>query len=402
MNSDQVQDYVTALSSYFGAVTAGLESTYAALNQSRDSILASRDEIMLSGMSGQQQSDYYKKKASEEFYALAGLSSEDVPAAIDQMHADLMKYYDLEKANIQDKYKTEIDALNEKHDVEIRNIEAIQNKLLSLRYSNFNLALPTAKAASASQDYSALFAAAQTGDADAVSKYLSFTDTALQASMDANKSSKAYLDFYAQVMRDIASLDTSAGVSIEELTKTQTDEITRLNDQMANELKALDASVTEALSYMTTGLEMRITDVTSELVNIYNLLAGYVAQAYAGTQSVPVTTRPSGGKVNTPTSPFVGYADGGWPSGPDSGYLAMLHGEEVVLSKPRAVSNVSSGMGDPEVKNLLTALVAQGSKRQYMTIVLEDGRELKAYVRSTADELDDIRQTRNVRGSIYK
>jgi len=320
---------------------------------------------MLSGMSGQQQSDYFKQKASQEFYALAGLSSEGVPAAIDQMHADLMRYYDLEKANIQDKYKTEIDALNEKHDVEIRNIEAIQNKLLSLRYSGFNLALPGAKAVSATQDYNALFKAAQTGDADAVSKYLSFTDTALQASMDANKSSKAYLDFYAKVMGDIASLDTSGGVSIESLTQIQTDEITRLNDQMAAELKALDASVTEALSYMTTGLEMRIGDVTSELVNIYNLLAGYVAQAYANVQTVPVTTRPSGGKD---TSPFGGYADGGWPSGPESGYLAMLHGEEVVLSKPRAVSNVSGGMGDPEVKNLLTALVAQGSKRQYMTI----------------------------------
>lgn len=280
MSSDQVKDYVVALSSYFGAVTQGLEATYTALNQSRDSILASRDEIMLSGMTGQQQSDYYKKKASEEFYALAGLSSEDVPAAIDQMHSDLMKYYDLEKANIQDKYKTEIDALQEKHDVEMRNIEAIQNKLLSLRYSNFNLALPTAKAAAANQDYNALFAAAQTDDADAISKYLSFTDTALQASMDANKSSQTYLDFYQKVMADIASLDTSGGQSIESLTQIQTDEITRLNDDMAAELAALDSSVTEALSYMTSGLEMRIQETTTAIADIYNLLARYVQQAY--------------------------------------------------------------------------------------------------------------------------
>jgi hypothetical protein len=395
MNSDDVKDYVGALSSYFSALTQGLEATYTALNNSRDAITKTRTEIMLGGMTDQEQSAYYANKAISGYYGISKLSSEDVAAAMDQVYSDLMSFYDIEKKVIKDRYQTEVDALNEKHDVELKNIEeiiaiseSVQAKLLSIRYGGFNLALPGAKAASATTDYNKMFAAAQTGDADAVSKYLSFTDTALQASMEANKSSQTYLDFYAKVMGDIASLDTYGGQSIEALTQTQTDEITRLNDSMTNDLAALDESVNVALSAMSITLESRIQSTTNELVNIYYLLASYVTWAYSQPQTTGVR----------------GYADGGVSMSKELAWVSENGPEAHIPLNGGAVPVKMSGggMGDPEIKNLLTALVAQGSKERKVTLTIEGGKSFQAYIRTEADTLDDIRQTRGVKGRVYK
>ena len=71
------------------------------------------------------------------------------------------------------------------------------------------------------------------------------------------------------------------------------------------------------------------------------------------------------------------------------GYVAMMHGNEMVVSpKSQVPARMSGGFDDPEIKNLLTALVTQGAKRQNVSLVLENGRELRGYIQATADELD--------------
>jgi len=81
-----------------------------------------------------------------------------------------------------------------------------------LKYSAYNLALPTEQAASAQQDYDKMLAAAKvsaaSGEGTGVSDYISFVNTYLDKSKEALKSSQAYQDRYATVMADIASLDT--------------------------------------------------------------------------------------------------------------------------------------------------------------------------------------------------
>ena len=84
-----------------------------------------------------------------------------------------------------------------------------------------------------------------------------------------------------------------------------------------------------------------------------------------------------------------GYAEGGIASGPESGYMAKLHGTELVVSQRNAVpvrmSGSADGYNDPETKALLRQLVAQGNRNQNAVIVLEDGTKLNAVIRREAD-----------------
>ena len=69
----------------------------------------------------------------------------------------------------------------------------------------------------------------------------------------------------------------------------------------------------------------------------------------------------------------IGYAEGGWPSGPDSGYLAMLHGKEVVLSRPKPVSDVNSSKSTDETNALLRTLIAAVQEGKVIAI---DGKPI--------------------------
>jgi TP901 family phage tail tape measure protein len=487
MSDDQVKDYVGALTQYFNAVVTGLEQTYEALKSSQAAIWQSKEDILLSSKSLQEQSNIYLDRMTKGLESLSGIAAEDMPEAMNKVHDDLMKYYDLEQKSIKDRYQTWIDAEEKKHQTELQNIEAVRDKLESLTYSGYNLALPGVKAKSAEQDFNKLYAAAQTGDADSVSKFLNFTDTYLSQSQSAYKSSQKYLDIYDDVMKKIGSLDTQKGKSIEELTKEQTAEIEALNDAMEEELRLLDDDVVGKLDMMYKDLDPLIADVATEIGKIYGQIADIIFAAYDGNDisrqsmesasdfynwfandftnglytwadidtqnstdllnlmtawhsqaadvmsqfagyylllmttwagnyaryvawhmevwgvadalfktwfmadfttglytwtsaelavldriasaianiqinvsvSIPEPVIPTDGigGGNTGRS-ITGYADGGWPSGPDSGYLAMLHGQEVVLSRPKAVSDVGDGQSDPEVKALLRTLIA--------------------------------------------
>jgi len=413
MNADQLELFVTELANYYTTIANSIMQTYEALQSVKSAISGDIESITVGGMSVAEKSAYYANRVAEGYRALDSLASEDLPEAMSAIHADLMSYYDAEKQVIQDRYQTEIDAIEEKHQIEIQNIEAVRDKLQELTYSQFNLALPTARAATASQDYASMFAAAQTGDADSVSSYLSFVNTYLQESQNAYKSSQTYLDIYAQVMRDIASLDTSGGRTIEDITSEQNSLIEAQTAAMNAELALLNDNMTGTLELLNQTVDSQLTIVANELAAIYVELQGLIATGYgivaAPTSTSTVTaqqTYTNGGNVINPNgSPYGGYADGGISYGKELAWVSE-NGPEAHIPLdngfvPVKISTPEKAMADPEVKNLLTALVAQGAKRQNVTITLDNGRTLTGYIQSVADGVAQTRLDRKATKRIY-
>lgn len=405
----QFENTTKALQDFFSTVIAGLEKTYEALKNMKATLAADIENIQVNVMSPTDQVSFYANRAVEGFKGLSGLLDEDIPAAVDKVRSDVLKYYDLEKKVIQDKYKTEIDLINKKYADEIQNIQAVRDKLLSLTYSAYNLALPHVKAETAQQDYAKLFAAAQTGDSASVSKFLSFTDTYLKSGQDAYKSSQQYLDMYAKVMADIQSLDSNPAKTVAELTDEQNKLIDEQTKAMQSELAALDKTVVDSLKILGDMIDSRITSTAADLATVFNLLMqtiaagipvipqetpgqpiGYSATGaltndeikafYADSNSIfadgmvttselmmlGITTQASQmndlivatGMSNTYLSTVSkelwdlnhaagvgGYAEGGIASGPESGYRATLHGTELVVSPKNSVPVRMSGGG---------------------------------------------------------
>jgi hypothetical protein len=104
---------------------------------------------------------------------------------------------------------------------------------------------------------------------------------------------------------------------------------------------------------------------------------GYVDQNQSGYWT--------GSSYNTPT-----FAEGGWATGPDSGYDARLHGTELVVSPRNAVpvrmSGMADGYNDPEIKEMLRELIVLTKQKQNVNLTVEDGRSFPAYVMAKADE----------------
>jgi hypothetical protein len=86
-----------------------------------------------------------------------------------------------------------------------------------------------------------------------------------------------------------------------------------------------------------------------------------------------------------------GYAEGGIASGPESGYMAKLHGTELVVSQrntvPVRMSGTADGYNDPETKALLKELIALTKQKQNVNLTVEDGRSFPAYIKANADEV---------------
>mgnify|MGYP001461178567 CR=1 FL=1 len=524
--TQEIEEYMKAISDYFSTITNALTATYETLSNLKESIDSTIKDIQIGGMSDVEQSAYYANLiAAERTKLLSGKqTNEERTETIQSLYDSSKEYYELQKNIIKDRYQTEIDLINKKHDDEISSIEAIRDKIKSLTYSAFNLALPKAKVEAAQEDYAKLFAAAQTGDASAVSKYLGFIDTYLQSGQDAYKSSQAYLDMYAQVMKDLGSIDS--GKSTAELSLEKETEIAAATAAMEAELKLLDANMIAALKELGPSITDTMTSVMDELIAVMDTLAKLVGLGYgigAGTgtgsstgesmgmtlkelqagmatelssfstdeyltlaeltviasaanitgnaaivaavDAVGVTlTAMSGflsdikkflsyqgfgmaeiftaqsvldndfykniiegtfaeglytwaegeleslgkiiyntGKLNDYIGVASSYKDGGITNvdGP-----AMLHANEAVIplkgGKVPVQMSGSGGYGDPEVKSLLKTLVVQGAGKQNVTLVLDDGRELKGYIRAEADRLDQDRFEKNVKSRNYR
>lgn len=445
MSQDDAEAYVTQLTKYAQTVIGALEATYEALQSTKDAIDAQISEITIGGMSDAAKSDYLANQIQAGYAALVGMSEEDVPKAIEKVRSDLTSYYDLQKQLIKDKYDTENELINKKHQDEIANIQAVRDKLLSLTYSSYNLALPTAKAGTAMGDYDKLLASAKTGDAASVSKYLSFTDTALQANMDANKSSQAYLDFYAKVMADIAGLDTAQGQSVESLTATQNDLIEKQTAKMTAELQKLDTDMVLALNMLSAQTYGPMTETMNRLVAAFEIVRGLVAAGYAADtstingQTVQTQGLTSGELSAYSSNPQSFLADGvltlseasvagfvtlhddqsklysglemwqqdtmdlydRWNNAfavwydRDGAFQEKLY-DGLVAWAVRSTDQLDrigskGGFNDPEIKSLLTTLVVQGSKKQQVKLNV-DGKTFTGYIETVADRLDYDRQ----------
>jgi hypothetical protein len=382
MNSDQVEEYVDKLAEYANAVASVLQATYEALKNVKDAIEQNIQDILNDSKSNEQLVNEYVQQIIEGWNALAGLSAEDMPEAIDDLREKVMKYYDLQKKLIEDKYKAEEDKFQD----EIEMIKKIRDKIQELTYSSFNLALPNVKVATAGDDYATLLAAAQTGDKDAIERYMAFINTYLQSAQDAYKSSAKYQEIYNQVMEDLKNLDTQQGKTIEDLTE----ELNRLTEEntkkMQEELNALSKLTVEALKALGEKTDATMNDVVTQLKQIFDLLTAWVTAIYGG------------GANSTQSSASTGYADGGIATGPYSGYTATLHGTEAIIPlRGGSVPVVISGGGydDPETKALLKQLVAQGKQKQRVTLALDNGSELSGYIRA---EADTVRVAANTRG----
>lgn len=291
MDENDLEAYSQELSKYYTTVSSALRNTYETLSRLKDTISQNQTDIATGQMTPGEQAIYYFEQAEAAYNSIFQLASEDIPDAVETARDNLMKYYALEKQVIKDKYDTEIAAIKEKNSIELQNIQAVRDKLLSLKYSSYNLALPTQKAIAGGADYNQMFAAAQTGDAASVSKYLSFVDTALGIAQDTYKSSATYQAFYAQVMQDIASLDTASAATIEELTNDQNALIEEQTAMMEAELSLLGDNVSAALDLLGSSIDDTMTSVMAELIGIFHAVAGLVAEVYgAQNQTSTMTT----------------------------------------------------------------------------------------------------------------
>ena len=179
------------------------------------------------------------------------MADADVPGAIEDMRGKIMKYYDLEKQIITDKYNTEIAAIKSKHSVELQNIQAIRDKLQQLTYSSFNLALPIKRWNPPSRIMQNCMRPRKTGDTQAVSKYLSFTDTYLKSGQDAYKSSSNI--WTCRRSWQVSALDTNPAKTVAELTDRADKLIQKRTDAMNAELAKLGEDVTGALNQLGDG-----------------------------------------------------------------------------------------------------------------------------------------------------
>jgi hypothetical protein len=103
------------------------------------------------------------------------------------------------------------------------------------------------------------------------------------------------------------------------------------------------------------------------------------------------------------------YAEGTIATSPTLGMIGEAgYPEAVIPMKSGYVpvritgASASSGLNDPEIKQLLTGILAAQNKRQNVTLTLENGRTLKGYVQATADELDQARHEKKVTSRNYR
>jgi hypothetical protein len=314
LSESDLSEYSQDLEAYFQSVFNALSSAYESFISQQGTIADKIESIQVSGMALADRSIYYAGQLYDKLNQLADLPTDRVEEAVEltsDIYDTLLSYYSAEKEAIEDRYQTEMDAINDTYEsmASLVNIlESVNKKIQDLKYSSYNLALPTAKAEEAIQDYATLFAEAQTMEEDAVNDYLDFIDTYLQAGQDAFKSSTAYQDMYNQVMSDLASLGLSAasvsGKSLEDLTEEQNDLIASLEESMKQELATLDNTIIESLNI----LDSMISDEMEDVASLLSLLWTGIQDVINGLSTALVGA--SLGDINDTLYLFMGGVGG--------------------------------------------------------------------------------------------
>ena len=191
------------------------------------------DSLAMSGLDAAGQSAYILEKVTAGITAMASMTPEDALAKARELTTLINQRYELEINQIEN-----IKGL----------IDDINDKILELKYSQYNLDLPVMRAEDAVDDYKDLFDAAKTGTAENVRAYLDFIDTFLQQGLDAFASSTDYREgFFQRVLDDLETL----GLTIDDLNQSDEaallTETNNLLDMVVDALEGQDQTIQNAI-----------------------------------------------------------------------------------------------------------------------------------------------------------
>jgi tape measure domain-containing protein len=235
MNIDQYKEYADMMAEYVSTQISELQSSYIEFKDFSDSledmvtqIKKDEGEKGLSTVQLAQRRDETIVSKTAELQA--SINTGDLEALDSQLElAGELK--DL----IEERYNMEADSIKELEDA----LKSVNDKIIELRYSSYNLAVPTQKAEVAAIDYDKMFAAAKTGGAEDINEYLGFINTYLEQAQSAYKSSEKYQMIWDQVNKDLVSL----GVTTEDaMTKEE-----MLLNSTVSQLESLNIAIESLL-----------------------------------------------------------------------------------------------------------------------------------------------------------
>ncbi len=231
---------------------------------------------------------------------------------------------------------------------------AIDDTIQSIKYSKYNLSLPTQKAETAAGDYAVLLAKATSGNATTtdIQAYRDFVETYLQQAQDAYKSSQTYQDIYAQVMRDLETVKNN--VNSETFEQTLINELLDTNDSLANAADYMDEAAT-ALGYTAEGLE----EINETYLMAQDLIKDLI-DAYTATGDTTIDTRDNVAVAYTAASQFLTTGDSDaigatWSIVETTTFFGTLIWQELV----KITANTATATGDDT--GLLEAVNAAAS-----------------------------------------
>jgi TP901 family phage tail tape measure protein len=209
MSVEELTDYMLAFNKMLDETADALKKTVEKLQDIFDKIQASIDEInwYIKNPEGNA-SDFIK---SQMVPIINRGESEGYTAGDLEMLGSLLNDWYYAAMN---EAKATKDAALAELDAWERLLDAIEDTIKSIKYSNLNVGVPQEKLAEATMDYEALKAAAMGGDADAMQKFMAFAPEYLRMAQDELKSSTAYQAEYARVLADLEymkSIDSGVG-----------------------------------------------------------------------------------------------------------------------------------------------------------------------------------------------
>ena len=269
-----------------------------------------------------------------------------------------------------------------------KSLQSLRDNLL---LGSLSVALPSAKYGEAADIYASKLAGARTGGAAGVEDFTAFASEYLSVAQENFKSSDTYQKLFASVIADIDSLMLMVEAPdytqrIYEESKTQTDILRSIDQGIITLAMEYTSSIGNIISDKNTaaGINQAAID---KIAYTYGFTPGYghslqleaVMGLTAGSQWVKDVAAAAGVSPeqvlkdrDTLDAYYsqLGYADGGIASGPSTGYMAKLHGTELIIP-------IGANGGDMEVS----------SSRSINVTVMVGGEEFFAVIDERADNV---------------
>ena len=309
---------------------------------------------------------------------------------------------------------------------------SVDATMRSIKYGSLNVAVPGAKYDLATPDYTSLYLAALGGDEAAIQEFLSFAPQYLALAQDTYKSSQEYQDIYTQVMKDMSAVkdliesdsyteqlyyeSLGQGETLLSIDQHIVDMINTWNlgigevmmgesggapsgDSLGAEIAGrYGYSIEDALGSIFTDAHAQYLEgwlsagpSQEELMHLAEYNQTSMEQILADAEAIVsywhyIIAAAGHGQ---PTD-WTGFASGGMSYGPESGYMAKLHGNELVVSPKGEYPATVAGAGRDqelaelkELKDLLRQLVSQ---TENPTEVYIDGKVLESRMYKVVDD----------------